>query len=84
MKTMTEMLEICRAGHLDGRDAQNPYFRSSNYARAFTAGVILGQRGVVPTGCRPSRGHTLRVKAGTVEYKIDFGKSETAPTITTD
>lgn len=81
---MTELLEVCRAGRLNGRDAENPYMRSSNCARAFTAGVLLGQRGAVPTGCRTGRGHTLRVKAGAVEYKFDFAKCETAPAVHID
>lgn len=80
---MTTLFEACRAGRLNGRDAENPYMRSSGCARAFTAGVLLGQRGVVPTGCRTGRGHTLRVKAGAVEYKFDFAQSEVAPAVLT-
>lgn len=77
----SELFEVCRMGRLNGIDAENPYMRSSNSARAWTAGVLMGNRGCVPTGCRPGRGHSLKIKAGTCEYKIDFAASETNPTV---
>lgn len=78
---MSDLLEICQAGRLSGNDADNPYLRSSNAARAFTAGVLMKRLGWAPTDCRPSRGHSLRVKVGSIECRINFAKSESEPAV---
>lgn len=76
---MVELLEVCKKGRMNGRDAENPYMRSSDAARAWTVGTLMDG---VPTGCRSGRGHSLVVNVGSLQYKADFKDSEKQPVIT--
>lgn len=54
MGNMSDLLEICRASRLNGRPDRNPHMHTSNAARAYAAGVLMGQR-----GCASPRGANL-------------------------